>query len=78
MGDDYLISLDPLISHSRWVRGPSDDWTCLGAFDYEGLPRNERRLRFFTAAEQAECIPMLTDKFGSSSVRQSARRPQCR
>ena len=80
MGDDYLISLDPLGSRDRWVRGPSDDWTYLGAFDYDyRLPaRDGNRLRFFSAAEQIECIPMLGGQIGDYLPRTAARRNRCR
>jgi hypothetical protein len=80
MGDDYLISLDPLDSRDRWVRGPTDDWTYLGAFDYDyrSPARNGNRLRFFSAAEQVECIPMLGGHIGDYLPRMAARQNHCR
>jgi hypothetical protein len=75
MGDDWLISLDP--PRGILLREPADNWTYLGAFDYEWLPLNERRLHFFSPAEQAECIPMMTDRFGSHLTRASARSTRC-
>ncbi|MBN9087873.1 MAG: hypothetical protein J0J01_13260 [Reyranella sp.] len=77
MDDDYLTSLDPLKSQS--ITGTAaDGWIYLGAFDYESLPGRERRLRFVSAAEQAECIPMRSDEDWTLRVRSSARRPDCR
>jgi len=77
MDDDHLISLDPL--KSRSIAGTAaDGWIYLGAFDYEAAPGRERRLRFVSAAEQAECIPMRSDEDWTLRVRGSARRPDCR
>jgi len=75
VGDDYLVSLDPL-SVDR-TRGPGDDWTYLGAFDYELLPRSERQLRFIAADEQAECIPMRGNGVDPSQARKAARQRDC-
>jgi len=62
---DLLVHLDTLSTEN--ARGPglgipggqaSDDWTYLGAFDFEfDFGRKTRKLRFVTAAEQPECIP---------------------
>jgi hypothetical protein len=58
--------------------GPSDDWTYLGAFDFEISPDwRERRLRFVSAAEQAECIPKLGPAIFEWEPRRAARRPHC-
>src|SRR5918999_5781061 len=59
-GSDYLVSLDPPAATTISV-GPSDDWSYLGAFDFTGGDAGGPSLRFVTAAEQAECIPMLLE-----------------
>ena len=73
--DDYLVSSDP--PRSMTARGPSDDWSYLGAFDFEVLPGGAERLRFISAAEQAECIPMVGAEVGDDQVRKTARRRYC-
>jgi hypothetical protein len=75
IGDDYLVSLDPL-TVSR-ARGSGDNWTYLGAFDYELLPRSERQLRFIKADEQAECIPMRGSDVDAWQARKAARQRDC-
>ncbi|MBX9648800.1 MAG: hypothetical protein K2X57_17295 [Xanthobacteraceae bacterium] len=74
-GDDYLASPDPL--QTVTARGPSYDWAYLGAFDFELLQGNARRLRFVSAAEQAECIPMRGAYIESDQVRKMARQRAC-
>jgi hypothetical protein len=85
MGDDYLVSLDPLTT--KKAKGSSDDWTYLGAFDYENfhtpadwnnLSRVGRELRFITAAEQVECIPMRGSTIYEWQVRKAARQDNCK
>ena len=80
MGDDRLVSLDTLIRKN--ARGPSDDWTYLGAFDFadflepdplSNIARRWRELRFISATEQAECIPMRGDTIYQWQVRNNAR-----
>ena len=74
-GDDYLVSPDPL--QTVTATGPSYDWTYLGAFDFELLQDNGRRLRFVSAAEQPECIPMQNADIESDQVRKMARQRAC-
>jgi hypothetical protein len=74
-GDDYLASPDPLQTVN--ARGPSYDWTYLGAFDFEVLQGNARRLRFVSVAEQPECIPMQGAYIASDQVRKMARQRVC-
>jgi hypothetical protein len=75
IGDDYLTSSDPL--QTVTAKGPSYDWTYLGAFDFQLLQGNARRLRFVSAAEQAECIPMGSADIRSDQVRKIARQGEC-
>ena len=75
IGDDYLVSSDP--PQSMTARGPSDDWSYLGAFDFQLLQGGARRLRFVSAAEQAECIPMVGADIEVDQVRKTARQRYC-
>ena len=75
LGDDYMASPDSL--QTVTARGPSYDWTYLGAFDFELLQDNARRLRFVSADEQAECIPMRGAEIESDQVRKMARQGEC-
>jgi hypothetical protein len=75
IGDDYLASLDP--PQTMPARGPSDDWSYLGAFDFQLLQGGARQLRFVSAAEQAECIPMVGVGLESDQVRKTARQRDC-
>ena len=75
IGDDYLTSLDPL--QTVTAKGPSYDWTYLGAFDFQLLQGNARRLRFVSAAEQPECIPMRGADVARDQVRKIARQNEC-
>lgn len=76
-GDDYLVSLDPLTMISV-AAGASENWTYLGAFDFEFTKDGGRLLRFVGAAEQAECIPMLMEgPYQTHKVRVSARQRTC-
>ena len=75
IGDDYLVSPDP--PQSMTARGPSDDWSYLGAFDFQLLQGGARRLRFVSAAEQAECIPMVGADIEGDQVRRTARQRYC-
>jgi hypothetical protein len=75
IGDDYLASLDPL--QTMTAKGPSYDWTYLGAFDFELLQGKSQRLRFVSAAEQAECIPMRGADIARDQVRKIARQSEC-
>ena len=74
-GDDYLVSSDPL--QTMPAKGPSDDWSYLGAFDFQLLQGSARKLRFVSAAEQAECIPMRVADIGDHQVRKMARQLNC-
>lgn len=74
-GDEYMASLDP--PRMTAARGPSEDWSYLGAFDFEILQGGARRLRFVRATEQAECIPMRGLGIESDQVRKTARRGDC-
>jgi hypothetical protein len=78
MDDDYLITLDPL-GCSPWVREPSADWTYLGAFDYDhrSSARDGNGLRFFSAAEQVECLPVGGGPVADYMVRKAARQDRC-
>jgi hypothetical protein len=73
--DDYLVSSDPL--QSMTAREPSDDWSYLGAFDFQLLPGGAQRLRFVSAAEQDECIPMAGADIEGDQVRKMARQRYC-
>jgi hypothetical protein len=75
IGDDYLVSSDP--PHTMTARGPSSDWSYLGAFDFQLLQGGARRLRFVSAAEQAECIPMVGADIEDHQVRKAARQRDC-
>jgi hypothetical protein len=75
IGDDYLASLDP--PQTMTAREPSDDWSYLGAFDFQLLGGGARRLRFVSAAEQAECIPMRGTDIEDHQVRKAARQRDC-
>jgi hypothetical protein len=75
IGDDYLTSLDPL--QTVTAKGPSYNWSYLGAFDFQLLEGNGRRLRFVSAAEQDECIPMVGADIEADQVRKMARRRNC-
>jgi hypothetical protein len=75
IGDDYLASLDP--PQTMIAKGPSDDWSYLGAFDFQLLQGGARRLRFVSAAEQAECIPMVGADIEDQQVRKAARQRHC-
>lgn len=75
IGDDYLASLDP--PQTTTASGPSDDWSYLGAFDFQLLQGGARRLRFVSAAEQAECIPMVGADIEDYQVRKTARQRDC-
>jgi hypothetical protein len=75
IGDDYLVSSDPL--QTTTARGASYDWSYLGAFDFQLLQGGARRLRFISAAEQAECIPMRGVGIESDQVRKMARQRDC-
>jgi hypothetical protein len=75
IGDDYLVSSDPL--QTVTAKGPSYDWSYLGAFDFQLLEGNGRRLRFVSAEEQAECIPMAGAGIEGDQVRKMARQLYC-
>jgi hypothetical protein len=75
IGDDYLVSLDR--PQTTTAKGPSDDWSYLGAFDFQLLQGGARRLRFVSAAEQAECIPMVGADIEDDQVRKMARQRNC-
>jgi hypothetical protein len=75
-GDDYLVSLDPPIVEN--ARGYSDDWAYLGAFDFGVGIGTKRLLRFVSAAEEAECIPMRGAAIENFQVRKNARQKYCR
>jgi hypothetical protein len=51
-GDNYLVSLDPLTTNV--AAGVSENWTYLGAFDFQPAETGERPLRFISAAEQSQ------------------------
>jgi hypothetical protein len=75
MGDDYLVSLDPPTTNV--ATGQSESWSYLGAFDFQLAESGEQRLRFVSAAEQAECIPMLGDAVKDYQARKAARERSC-
>jgi hypothetical protein len=79
--DDYLLSLDSLTAKALAAKpaaGASENWTYLGAFDFEVARGSGRLLRFVSAAEQAECIPMLMDvPYEAYKIRTSARQLTC-
>lgn len=79
--DDYLVSLDSLTAKAvaaKPAAGASENWTYLGAFDFELAKDGGRLLRFFGAAEQAECIPMLMEgPYQTYTIRTSARQRTC-
>ena len=75
-GDDYLVSLDPLTT--KVAAGVSENWAYLGAFDFQPAEDGGRPLRFVSAAEQAECIPMLSEgPYQAYKTRTSARQRNC-
>jgi hypothetical protein len=75
-GDDYLVSLDPLTT--KVAAGVSENWAYLGAFDFQLTEDGGRPLRFVSAAEQAECIPMLSEgPYQADKVRTIARQRNC-
>jgi hypothetical protein len=75
-GSDYLVSLDPPAATTPI--GASDDWSYLGAFDFQGGDADGPSLRFVSAAEQAECIPMrLEGPYEDYGVRTKARQRDC-
>lgn len=77
-GADYLVSLD-LLKKTNVAAGASENWTYLGAFDYESAKDGRQTLRFIGAAEQAECIPMLKEgPYRADKVRMGARQKYCR
>jgi hypothetical protein len=76
-GDDYLVSFNP----SPMNAGPpvgveSNEWVYLGAFDYD-LSGGARTLRFLTAQEQGECIPMVGVATKATDTRPNARQSRC-
>ena len=73
--DDYLVSSDS--PQTMRAGGYSDDWSYLGAFDFQLLPGGAQRLRFVSAAEQAECIPMVGAEIENDQVRKAARQRYC-
>jgi hypothetical protein len=75
-GSDYLVSLDPPAATTSI--GSSEDWSYLGAFDFVGATPADRPLRFVSAAEQAECIPMLLEgPYEDYRIRTTARQRDC-
>lgn len=77
MGEDFLVSLDPPAA-TRVAAGASEDWTYLGAFDFQYVEGGGRSLRFIGAAEQPECIPMLAEgPFQNHKLRTNARHKNC-
>jgi len=77
MGKDFLVSLDPLTT-TRVAAGASEHWTYLGAFDFQHMEGGGRSLRFISAAEQPECIPMLSEgPFQDHKLRTNARHKNC-
>jgi hypothetical protein len=75
-GDDNLVSLDPLTT--KVAAGVSENWAYLGAFDFQLAEDGGRSLRFVSASEQAECIPMLSEgPYQAYKVRTSARQRNC-
>lgn len=75
-GDDYLVSLDPLTT--KVAAGVSENWAYLGAFDFQLTEDGGRSLRFVSASEHAECIPMLSEgPYQAYKVRTSARQRNC-
>jgi hypothetical protein len=76
---DYLVSLTSREVARAWKMA-SENWMYLGAFDFVGYPRGsgERMLRFISAAEQGECIEMMSDeRLPDWAVRNGARRRSC-
>lgn len=77
---DYLVPKDGGPA-TRIHKVSSQDWVYLGAFDLVGTPRGigKRRLRFMSAAEQDECIEMMTRDFDVSAgtPRAEARKSYC-
>jgi hypothetical protein len=76
-GDDYLVSLDTLTA-TKVAAGASENWSYLGAFDFQFAEDGGRPLRFVSAAEQAECIPMLREgPYQADKARMSVRQRNC-
>jgi hypothetical protein len=78
IGDDHLVSVKPLKSTVPF-RVQSENWTYLGAFDFTGYPggSGDRELRFISASEQAECIPMRGGDTYDGAARNDARQRDC-
>jgi hypothetical protein len=81
-GDDYSISTKPLeIGRVSEPPRSSDTWVYLGAFDIYRDRSSGRGIdvfRFFTAAEQPECIPVLESfEPGAFAYRPSAHQRRC-
>jgi hypothetical protein len=75
---DYRLSLTPLRFTREFPGLSSANWQYLGAFDFVEIKKGVRRLRFFEAQEQPECIPMAMDQVDWSKLpRAAARHPTC-
>ena len=75
---DYRLSLTPLRFARERSGSLSDNWQYLGVFDFDEIKKGARRLRFFEAREQPECIPMAMDQVDWSGLaRAAARHPTC-
>jgi hypothetical protein len=79
--DDYLVSLDSLTAKAvaaKPAAGASENWTYLGAFDFEFVEGGGRLLRFVGTSEQSECIPMLMEgPYQTYTIRTGARQRNC-
>ena len=76
VGDDHLVSLNP--PAAKVGVGQSKGWSYIGAFDFQLLDGGGRLLRFVSASEQAECIPMRqAGPFEDYGARKAARQRNC-
>jgi hypothetical protein len=78
MGDDHLVSVDTLTTSNVAAASESEKWAYIGAFDFQFAEDGRRPLRFVSAAEQAECIPMRWERPDQTyKVRASVRQNNC-
>jgi hypothetical protein len=76
IGDDHILTVSSMRVNS--IHGiASHDWVYLGAFDYD-MSYGRRTLRFVTAEEQGECIPMRMEiESNAAAPRNAARQRNC-
>jgi hypothetical protein len=78
--DDYFVSLRPLRRLQAPAQSDSSRWAYVGAFDLAttGVGRDRRTvLRFFSSAQQAECVPTFMDSDEGGPFRKHAYASSC-